>query len=378
MHSVHYYTNIAPHYRKKLWELFLTDKELDIHIFFGKTSGKDSIHQIDFSSGAFIKNKSRLHTIKNYRIFNVLIYQSGVIKHSLFYRPDIVLFLGQAYIISTWIACIIYKMKGVRIIFWGHGLYGRESKIKKWFSLFFAKVSDHYLVYNNRSKQLMIDEGYNAERIHVIYNSLDYDLSKDLRNEIVTIQRKEQLPFFPNPDRRLLVFIGRLTEAKKLDLLVNAVYVLNKDNIKYNLLIIGEGGHRKCLEKLAHSGLEAGFIHFLGELYDEKEIAKFLSVADLCVSPGNVGLTAIHALSYGTPVCTHNNLAHQMPEYEAIEEGKTGFFFNENDFRDLSKQINVWFERNTDKEIVRKNCFRVIDDAYNPYFQVELLKKIIT
>ena len=37
-----------------------------------------------------------------------------------------------------------------------------------------------------------------------------------------------------------------------------------------------------------------------------KIISKYLYYADICVSPGNVGLTAIHSLTYGTPVNSQN------------------------------------------------------------------------
>ncbi|GIS05973.1 MAG: hypothetical protein CM15mP109_07290 [Candidatus Dadabacteria bacterium] len=49
------------------------------------------------------------------------------------------------------------------------------------------------------------------------------------------------------------------------------------------------------------------------------------------VSPGNTGLNAVHFLSYGPPVGTHNYFYNQMPEAAIIEaQKKTGFFFNEN------------------------------------------------
>ena len=49
------------------------------------------------------------------------------------------------------------------------------------------------------------------------------------------------------------------------------------------------------------------------------------------VSPGNTGLNAVHALSYGTPVATHNNFNKQMPEAAVVEDQITGFLFNENE-----------------------------------------------
>ena len=66
---------------------------------------------------------------------------------------------------------------------------------------------------------------------------------------------------------------------------------------------------------------------FYGATYDEKELSKLIYMSDLTVSPGNIGLTAIHSLSYGTPVCSHSNFNNQMPESEAIINFENGFFF---------------------------------------------------
>ena len=50
-------------------------------------------------------------------------------------------------------------------------------------------------------------------------------------------------------------------------------------------------------------------IWFYGACYDESKLGELIFNADLCVSPGNVGLTAVHSMGYGTPVITHNNFA---------------------------------------------------------------------
>lgn len=70
----------------------------------------------------------------------------------------------------------------------------------------------------------------------------------------------------------------------------------------------------------------ANNIWFYGACYDEIKNAALIYNADLCVSPGNVGLTAMHSMVFGTPVITHNDFKWQMPEFEAIEPGKTGDF----------------------------------------------------
>ena len=58
------------------------------------------------------------------------------------------------------------------------------------------------------------------------------------------------------------------------------------------------------LEKLAQPLLKKGLCHFQGAVFDESN-SELIYHSDLCVSPGNVGLTAIHSLTYGVPVATH-------------------------------------------------------------------------
>ena len=98
----------------------------------------------------------------------------------------------------------------------------------------------------------------------------------------------------------------------------------------------------------------------------------------LCVSPGNIGLTAIHSLTYGTPAITHNNFSNQMPEFEAIQDGFTGSFFEENDINSLKLSIQKWLSKHPIKndELI-KNCYSIIDRYYNPQYQIKLLKSIL-
>ena len=94
------------------------------------------------------------------------------------------------------------------------------------------------------------------------------------------------------------------------------------------------------------------------------------------MSPGNVGLTCIHSLSYGTPVCTHNNFFNQMPESEIITDGKNGIFFEENSLEDLKEKIIFWFDNlhgKYSKEFIRKK----IDESYNPANQIKIFNNII-
>lgn len=371
---VHYFTNIAPHYRQRLWELMAEDEDMEVEFHFGKPS-ENGIKEIDFEGDIWLKCKNRLHRLKNVRLFNRIVWQRGVINKAITANIRKAILLGDMNILSTWIAGLLLRVKGAEVYFWGHGFIGGESFLKKYFRIFFYTIAHEHFIYGHRAKNLMINYGFEPENIHVVYNSLDYDKHKYLREEV--LGDHSAMKFFKNPELPTLVFIGRLTEVKKLGLLIKAVSKLNSGDYEFNLLIIGDGEEKENLMKMASSQLINGRFHFYGACYDEKKIGEMLANTDLCVSPGNVGLTAIHSLSFGTPVCTHNNFTHQMPECEVIETGVTGFFFEEDDVDDLSKQITIWFKESKPREEIRKKCYQIIDKKYNPYNQLNIFKKVL-
>jgi glycosyltransferase involved in cell wall biosynthesis len=164
-----------------------------------------------------------------------------------------------------------------------------------------------------------------------------------------------------------------LTAQKRLDRLIQVVKELNREGGRFNLVLIGDGPERKTLETLAADAKD--YVFFAGPRYEEEEIAKFIANADLCVSPGEVGLTALHCLSYGTPVCTHGNMAEQMPEVESVAHGRTGVLFPQSD-NGLRDGIEYWFESPRDREAVRRLCYEVIDQKFNPQNQLRIFRNI--
>lgn len=373
--KIYHFTNIPSHYRTNLWEKLISEKRFDFHFFFGINNNL-GIKEIEFNTKDFNANKSKLHYLTNYWIKNrILIWQSKVVRTCLSKKFDVAIFLGELQVLSTWLAIVLCKIRGIKTVFWTHGLYGNESALKRKMRVLFYNLADEILLYERRAKKLLKNEGIRDDKIKVIYNSLDYDTQLEIRNQLLKEKPKKE-SLFTNNTVPYLVFIGRLTKIKKLDLLLKAVANINKNTLKLNVLVIGDGDEMmglKNLTKILH--LEKN-VHFLGALYDEYKIAELLFNSVLCVSPGNVGLTAIHSLSFGTPICTHSNFFNQMPEVEVIEEGLTGTFFEENNLESLESSISKWLNMNLERTTIRENCFNVIDSLYNPYNQINILSKL--
>ena len=290
---------------------------------------------------------------------------------------DAYVMVGAPMCVSLWVLCILLKvfhpMK--KIIFWTHGWYGKESRLERIIKKTFLKLADELLLYGNYAKGLLIKQGFKVEKMHVIHNSLSYDIQLSFRRQMTLTEVYSN--HFGN-DNPVLLFIGRLTPVKKLDMLVDVISLLKEKGEKYNLALVGNGSERDALERKVNERNISDQVWFYGASYDEKINAELIYNADLCVAPGNIGLTAIHALMYGCPAITHNDFAYQMPEFEAIVPNKTGNFFERGNVSSLTNVIEVWFKDNESRrDEVREYCYKEVDNYWTPVYQMNVLKQAI-
>lgn len=110
----------------------------------------------------------------------------------------------------------------------------------------------------------------------------------------------------------------------------------------------------------------------------KKNNAQLLYDSSVCVCPAEVGLTAIHALSYGCPVISNDNFEKQMPEFESIIEGKTGSFYRENDISDLLTKIMYWCKLSDTRRMqIRKDTRKLILSEWSVDYQIKVLKELL-
>ncbi len=321
------------------------------------------------------KDLKRVFRMRNIKIGSFY-WECGLLN-LLWKDYDTYFMLGATRNITLFLFCLLNKIlftKKKRIYFWTHGYYGKESCLELFFwKRPFLKLPDGIFTYGDYAKRIMVKDGFDEKRIFPIHNSLDYDTQLDLRKS--TKPSDIYIKHFEN-NNPILLFIGRLTPVKRLDMLVEAISLLKDKGLMYNLVFVGDGTERNALESLVVSKNIQSQVWFYGECYDEAENAKLIYNADLCVAPGNVGLTSIHSMMFGCPVLSHNNFSLQMPEFEAIKEGKTGSFFEYGSVTDLSEVISKWMTNNEGRrDEVRKNCYDEIDSRWNPYYQMEVIRQ---
>jgi glycosyltransferase involved in cell wall biosynthesis len=359
--------NIATHYRAPIYKQI--DKELHCDFFIGDKV-KSPLKKMNYQELLGFK-----YELKNKFFIGGVYWQKRAVK-TIFSGYKNYIITGDPHCMSTWVILLLARLTFKKTYLWTHGWYGRETRIKKLIKKVFFGLSNHVLLYGDYARELMIEEGFKAYKLHCIYNSLDYDTQVEVRKSLKeTNIFKEK---FGN-DYPVLCYVGRIQKSKKLDILIEAMSILSERFKKpVNLVIVGKEAEETGLEMLVEKCNLSNNVWFYGPCYNEEELGSIFYNSNLCVSPGKVGLTAIHSLTYGCPLITQDKFENQGPEFESITPGITGDFFEENNINDLVLKINEWLKIHPiNNDIIRNDCYKIIDERYNPHIQIKILKRLI-
>lgn len=353
--------NYAPLYRKSIYSKI--DQEFDTQFYFGDM--KSDIAQMDYNDF-----KKPPITVRDRKIFRTLLWRKDILSLP-FKDYDNYLIIGDSSISYLFFIPLCHIL-GKKVYAWGHGSKTFKSKMglfNKWFYMH----CDGFLTYGENGRNRLIDLGVPSHKLEVIYNSLNEGVDKNKQAAYNGHILRDHF----NNDYPVLLFVGRLTKLKQIDWIINALEYHKSSGLHYNVLLIGDGEDKERLVDLVTTKGLKDRIWFYGECYNDEELSSLLYNADLCVSPGNVGLTALHAMSYGTPVLSHDDFESQMPEYETIVPGKTGELYKKGNFEDFCAKIESWITSGVDRAMIRDNCYDMINGKWNSNHQISLFKKVL-
>ncbi|WP_456376516.1 glycosyltransferase [Lutibacter sp.] len=374
-------SKLMPLYRLGVFQQLSNYKGNLEFTFFGDTKEQGGIEIIDWSYSSKPKEE-RINWVKTKNYFykpERLLWQTGIIKRILFSDYKVFVFEGAIAHYPIWLFAFLCKRAGKKVLFWTHGFKGLDKGIKKKIRiLFFKHLADGLLLYGHFQKKIMIADGFNPSKLFIIYNSLQPEKQfETIKNIDKNVVAKEKKQLFKIPNAFTFIFIGRLVEGKKVMEIVKAMKLLRDKKIETNCIFIGEGPEKQKIIEFSKENKIKENLYFTGALYREEEIAMYFAMADLMISPGNVGLNCIHSLAYGVPVITHNNFSYQNPEVEAIINEETGVFYKYNDMNDMLLKLENWIKTDKKRKDIFNNCQDIIKTIYNPENQSKCIANAV-
>jgi glycosyltransferase involved in cell wall biosynthesis len=225
------------------------------------------------------------------------------------------------------VAGLAAKLAGVKKIIYRRGM---PHPLRGGFlnRFYFTKILTHIIV-NSQEIARSLEKGNEAwfpiHKLKLIYNGMNLDLKAKTSKRLIE----------KNGHEWLIGSAGRLTSQKGQIYLIEMAKILKQQNLKFRILIAGEGELRQQLEKeIKLSGLTQE-IKLLGHL---DEMAPFMNSLDVFVFPSlyeGSANTLIETLYYGVPVVAFNTSSNP----EIIEHGKNGFLARPQDPRDLAHYV---------------------------------------
>lgn len=159
---------------------------------------------------------------------------------------------------------------------------------------------DRFIYLSDDSHRELVDLGF-ADVAVKLPNGVDTDRFSPVSEEAKAVLRARLgLP----SAHRLVIFTGRLTAAKRLDILLQswADIVLSRGESSCHLLVLGEGGERAALQALAGQlGIETS-LSFLGQ---KENVVDYVQAADIFVLPSEtegVSNALLEAMACGLAV----------------------------------------------------------------------------
>lgn len=168
-----------------------------------------------------------------------------------------------------------------------------------------------------------------------------------------------------------LLYVGSFTSNKNVVRLLKAVELLNFNEIKFNLKIIGSGGkdHGKVLKQIQTKD----YFSYLGEVRDKNELKKIFKSSDLFVMPSKsetFGLVYIEAISQGLPILFAENEGIDGC-YENIGEGVNPLKIQDIS-RGIEKIINNYqkYQFNPTDIVQNHNWIKIAEKYYTLYSKI--------
>jgi len=219
--------------------------------------------------------------------------------------------------------------------------------LNKFFFYFFDKFIDCYLSIGIENKNTLIKYGINKKKIfnvpYVVDNKYFFSKSKITNKKLK------------------ILFTGKLIHRKGCDLLLKAIFLLNKKKNfkkKTNVLIVGEGNLKEKYSKLKKE-LNLNNVKFCG-FKNQTSIKKYYKNSNLFIMPSreeNWGLAVNEAMASTNSIICSNMVGCSK---NLVKNNYNGYIFKSDDYKDLAKKIFLFHDNPTKLNRFAKNSLKII------------------
>ena len=244
----------------------------------------------------------------------------------------------------AWSCYLATILTGRKFVTTFHGTYNFESKLKKFYNS--VMVRSDLIIAGSNFIFSHIKENYSKyfdvnKRLRVIFRGINVDYF-DPTTKLENDEKKLLKQWDIEKDKKIILLPGRLTSWKGQEVFIEAVNLINIElgyEAFYTVILGSDQGrelYKKKLIRLSEQYRMSKQIRFIDHC---KNMALAYKVSDIIVSASNepeaFGRVSVEAQSMGKPIVASNIGGSN----ETVIDEKTGFLFESNNAKSLSKQI---------------------------------------
>ena len=192
-------------------------------------------------------------------------------------------------------------------------------------SKFYGNKCEELIVPSKKTKDALMHYGLTQKEINISPTGLELDrFDVQHKNEQLC---QELVQKYGLQDKFVLTFLGRIAPEKSIEVIIDALKEVVKENDQIRCLIVGGGPQLEELKTYVQSDQINDYIIFTGPQSGEFVPAHY-HVSDMFISASlseTQGLTYIEAMASHIPVIARYD--DQLAD--VIEDGKNGFFFKQ-------------------------------------------------
>lgn len=352
-------TNVIPQYREDMYRRLIDNYGENLHIYCQKSIPGMNLNLVHnkFNDNITIVNTLSLKKEKlSWQILPI---------YKLFNEYDVIYFYGNPRVLSNVFWASLFKLLGKNIVIWGQYHTAGANKLMEKFRLTWWKLFDYIFLYTEKEATAYKARFPEVRLVSGMNNGLnlseiDYAANKYAGSRLDEWKKDNNLI-----GKTILLSCARLDAKNKFNIFLPVLKKLVKDYPNLIWCVIGNGDEEQSLKNIANELGIDGHITWLGAIYDQEDLAPWFLSSALLLHPGSIGLSLIHAMSYGLPVLTHDNIEMQMPEIAALENNVNGFLFKENNTASMVSKIRNVLDNNVPISEISVSARTTINDKYN-------------
>ncbi|HEY9419728.1 MAG TPA: glycosyltransferase [Candidatus Udaeobacter sp.] len=202
-----------------------------------------------------------------------------------------------------------------------------ESVAWRYMHWFYGQL-DTVFVNSEEYRQSWIDRGLDPGKLKIFPRGLDTELFTPARREPMFWERFEA----SNGQVRLL-YVGRISREKDLDVLANAYRRLREEGLPVQLFVVGHGPYSQALAETLPDAVFTGYLTGV-------ELATAYASADVFIFPSTTdtfGNVVIEAQASGVPVVVSDSGGPK----ELVEDNENGLITKSHDVDDFTRAVRA-------------------------------------